>query len=149
MGRLIAMMLSAAVMIALLTGCSDDNRLTERVAEFEEGCNTLDVEQILDTFDPRVSGKYRMGLDLMEIVSGKSTEELLGSIIGVIPSDVDREEVLSLVTFEVETMDIGEETAEVLTVMEYELMGREYKYHVIFHCVYYIDDWYISYITLG
>jgi len=147
---LISIILAAVVIFGSMTGCGARGRLIELMSEFEYGCNTMDVKAVLKTIDPRVADKFRFGVSLIELFSGKSSDEIIGSIFKNLPDEFsdNGEEIFTTVSFEAEAIDIGDDSAELTAVMEYEILGESYKREVVFRFVYYIDDWYISSIEL-
>lgn len=144
--RIYSIILVVILSLSVLTGCGNRKKLIGLISEFENGCNSMDVKAVLKTIDPRVANKYRIGVNIIEFFSGKSSDDMLGSVFSALPDEIGEngEEILKSITFDIEEVDVGDEDAEVITTMEYEIMGESYKRQVMFRCVYYIDDWYIS-----
>lgn len=144
--RLITIIFSTILILCMMTSCGNRGRMLQVISDFEDGCNSLDVKAILETIDPRISNKYKVAVTVIEFFSGHSSEELIGTVFNNLPEEFNEssEEILSSIVIDVETIEIDDDTAKVTAVMEYELMGQHLKREVLFRCVYYIDDWYIS-----
>ena len=144
--RAIYVILVVVMCLGMMTSCGNRGKLLRVISDFEDGCNSLDVKEILDTIDPRVSDKFKFAVTVIEFFSGQSSNDLVNTIFQNLPDEFsdNSEEILSSIAIDVETIEIDDDTADVTAVLEYDVLGTHYKREVLFTCVYYIDDWYIS-----
>ena len=147
---MVSIILTTFVILGMLTGCGNRRKLVALISEFEDGCNSMDVKAVLNTIDPRVANKYRIGVSLIEFISGKSSDDMLGRVFKALPDEIgdNGEEIFKTITFDIEEVDVGNQAATVTAAMEYKIFGEVYKREVLFQCVYYMDEWYISSIDL-
>lgn len=144
--RFFSVILTAVLALSMMTGCSDRGRILNLISDFEEGCNSLDVKEILDTIDPRISDKFKFVVDVIEFFSGQSSDEMVSELFDNLPDEFsdNSEEIFSSIEIDVSDIEIDDDSAEVKTILEYDVLGTHYKREAVFTCVYYIDDWYIS-----
>lgn len=150
--RLVAFILALAMCFLSLTACSGKQKseIKSVIAEFEYACNTLDVEAILNTINPKVSDKIKLALGIYGLFSDQDTGEVLESISEALigDSELDGSDFFSSIKIEVGEITVDEESAVAEAKVQYIIAGEEYKKAAEFKCVYYLDEWYISSLKL-
>lgn len=147
--RFVSLILVLVMCFLTMTACGDKkqkNEIESVIAEFEYACNTLDVEAILNTLNPKVADKIKLALGIYGMFSDQDTSEVLESISDALIGDssLDGNDFFSSIKIEVGDITIDEESAIAEAKVEYIIAGEEYKKAAEFKCVYYLEEWYIS-----
>lgn len=75
-----AVILMAAMMLTLLTGCAK-SKVKNAISEFESACQSLDVVGMLECINPTVSKPI---LDAMNLLGIEDTSKLLDELVGIL-----------------------------------------------------------------
>jgi len=150
--KLISLCLASVLLFGCLSGCSGKKKKIDNLmTEFEYACNTLDVDAMLNCIDPSVSDVARLGLGLYGMFAQKDKDEILDQIAGLLSGDtgLDGNEFFSSVKIEVKKTDVKGEEAETETLLQYKLLGQNFKRDATFYCTKNADKWYISSFYFG
>lgn len=146
----IAIVLSITLMFSL-TGCKagSNKDIKTLLDEFEESCNTLDFDAVLDCINPQISDKINLALGLVGMFSDTDKDELFQQLADFLSEDdIKGSEFFSSIKIEVEDINIVDEEATVSTIITYSINGDETTRESTFYCTYYIDAWYINAFTI-
>ncbi len=146
--RFVSLTLLLVVCFLTMAACDgkQKNEIKSVVAEFEYACNTLDVEAILNTINPRVADKIKIALGIYGLFFNQDTSEVLESISEALigDSELDGNDFFRSIEIEVREISLDEESAVAEAKVQYIIAGEEYKREAEFKCVYYLEEWYIS-----
>ncbi len=166
MKRAVSLMLTLALLIACLSGCSAFQKIvnhssdsevkispTEKVEDVIDrcnvACNNTDIEGILDCIDPQIAKPIRATLKVAKSIGGKDEEDMLNTVVGLLAnSDVeDSFEVCESLDVEVDSLEQDGDTATAELKFSYELDGQKYIGTTTAKCKYIDGQWYITKLT--
>ena len=81
MRRVAAAILTAAVLLSLLAGCSPKNDVKSTISKFESACQSLDVKGMLACINPTVAKPILGALDLFGVEDTSGTLEQLAGVL--------------------------------------------------------------------
>lgn len=147
MKRVLALLLSMALSLALLTGCGEKSDVKKLFRDYEDACRSMDVEAIADCFNPAVVGAITGGI---MGAFGLDKEALFGLLSGVIYfTDTYYEDDVSEMLESYRITPVGyafndeKDECDVTAESSYLLCGEETNVTNVFHCEKYRDEWYI------
>ena len=163
MKRAIPLLLTLALLIACLSGCSAFQKLVKNQPDAEVvidpnesvedvidrcniACNNTDIEGILDCIDPQIAKPIRATLKVAKSIGGKDDEEMLNTVVGLLAnSDVeDSYDVCESLDISVESLEQDGDVATAEVKFSYELDGQKYIGTTTAKCKYIDGQWYIS-----
>lgn len=146
----IVAVLILAVMLLSFTGCKTNFEIKGLINNFENACNKMDINGILDCITPKVSEKVKMAVGIAEIFTDKSTEELLDSLSEAILGSRWEGGIDFFKSLEIKVGDImaNGTAASVKTTVRYGTADEKKAKEATFNCVYYAEKWYIESISL-
>lgn len=141
----IAIVLSIA-MIFSLVGCSGSNKeIKKLMTDFEQACNALDFDAVLDCINPKISDNIKLAVGLVDMFSDTESDELFDKLAEHLSSDdVGGKDFFSSIKIEVKDIIIEDETATVSAILTYDLKGDETVREATFNCIYYAEKWFIT-----
>ena len=143
----------SALLCWVLVGCSvHDGEIKEVISDFEEACNELDFNDMLDCINPRITGTLEFATGLLGMFTDTDTEEMLEELSNLIidgESGADRKEFFSSIKITVDKIEVEDEQAVVTAVVKYKNSGRETVREATFSCEHYADEWYINTFVLN
>lgn len=147
MKRVVALLLSVTMLLALLTGCGEKSKVKKLFQDYEEACHSMDMEAMADCFNPAVVGAITGGI---MGAFGLDRESLFGLLAGLVYfadeySEGDMEEMLGSVKLTPRDYVFNDEKDEcdVTAESNYILNGDEASYVNVYHCEKVGDKWYI------
>lgn len=163
MKRAVTLMLTLALLIACLSGCSafkklvknqpdaevviDPNKKVEDVIDrCNIACNNTDIEGILDCIDPQLAKPIRASLKVAKGIGGKDDEDMLNTVVGLLANtDVkDSFDVCQTLELNVESLEQDGDVATAEVKFSYKLDGQKYIGTTTAKCKYIDGQWYIS-----
>lgn len=166
MKRAVSLMLTLALLIACLSGCSAFQKIVKHSSDSEQkieptekvedvidrcniACNNTDIEGILDCVDPQIAKPIRATLKVAKSIGGKDDEDMLNTVVGLLAnSDVeDSFEVCESLDVEVDSLEQDGDTATAELKFSYELDGQKYIGTTTAKCKYMDGQWYITKLT--
>lgn len=84
---IIVAVIIAASTISSALGCPSKKQCQEVIEDFQESCNSLDAEGILDCLDPTIANPLKAALFVGSVVTS-STTDILTSILEAVGGDV-------------------------------------------------------------
>ena len=145
--KLIAAGAILLLMLSCLFGCDAKSKEVESLlAEFEQACNTLDINAMLDCITPTVADPIKVGVSLYDLFVQQSDDKTLDQIAVVLSGDskLDGNDFFSSVKIEVRSVKADGENMLAETDLSYTLLGQTYEKDAIFTCTMNSDKWYIS-----
>lgn len=143
----------AVLLIFSLVGCEskDEKEIKNLLLEFEYSCNSMDVNSLMNCFEPAITDEIRLGAGLLGINDvGKLFDAFVGYLLydADIPflSDIGVSGVdfMSSIDLSIEEIEIEEDVAIAYTIVSAEIAGQKFTRKAEFLVVYYIDRWCIS-----
>ena len=137
-----------AVILVLIFGIGAGKKLyqagkiEDTISELSYACNNMDADALLDVIDPEVADPLRMWAAVGDV----NKNEVMGSIFTAIcelSGDVDVEQVLSSITYDVEDVQIEDEYAMVTADCTMTVNGEEFARYVTCYLQNIRDKWYI------
>lgn len=135
------------VMCIGVSACSSKNNEVETLTNnFENSCNKLDVNAMLDCIDPGVSDKIKKITGFVGLFSDKDTDELIESFASMIFSGLpeNSKEFLSSIKLITKDIAIEEETATATATIEYSISGEKYSKEATLEYMNIDGKWYIA-----
>lgn len=124
MKRAAAMALVLAMCLTLCA-CGDKGQIKSTISDFEKACHTLDLNEILDCVDPTVAKVIGGGAGLIGSLTGKTSEELLDSIVPTLFGEDFSSEFLESIDIKVEDVAVNETSATAMCTISYLYDGEE------------------------
>ncbi|MGN0114791.1 MAG: hypothetical protein ACI396_05650 [Acutalibacteraceae bacterium] len=145
----IAVIVSIAMVLSL-SGCGGPEKdIKNLLTEFENACNTLDFDAVLDCIDPKVSDKVKLAVGVVGMFTDSDTDELFDSLADYLSKDdIGGKDFFSSIKIKVEKISVEDDAATVSTTLTYSVNGEETVREASFYCIYYTEKWYISYFTI-
>ena len=129
-----------------------NNEITVLINKFENSCNKLDLNSMLDCLEPKMSETIKVATGFVGMFAGKDTDELLNSFAKLIMQDgpVDARSFFSSIKINVENVLIDESVATATSTVKYTISGEDYQKNAVFECEYSESDkkWYIADIDI-
>lgn len=142
---IVAVILSITVLFSLASCTSANKEIENLMIEFEDACNTLDFNAVLDCINPKVSDKIKLTAGFVGMFTDTDTNEMFESLADYLSSDdIGGTDFFSSIKIEVEDITVEEETATVSAILTYLIDGEEVVRESTFNCIYYAEKWYIS-----
>ncbi len=171
MKRIISFMLILAMLTLCLTGCGPFGKILKRqptptpepepvpepvetieemLARCNAACNAVDLEGILDCVSPKLADPLRLTLKLASSLGGKSEEELLDQLIGMLAGaeTTDSWQVCQTLDAEVVSIQENGDEAQVALKFSFEQDGEQYTGETTATCVRIDGRWYISKLSV-
>ena len=144
-------MCAALILIIVLTvsmcACGNkNNEIKTLTKNFENSCNKLDMNAMLDCIDPDISGSVKKLTGLIGMFSDKDTDELLDSFAKVLFSELpeNSKEFFSSIKIKLDNIEIEEDNASATAEITYEISGEDNKSNANFEYARIDEKWYIS-----
>ena len=144
-------MCAALILIIVLTvsicACGNQNNDIKTLTKnFENSCNKLDMNAMLDCIDPDISGSVKKLTGLIGMFSDKDTDELLDSFAKVLFSELpeNSKEFFSSIKIKLDNIEIEEDNASATAEITYEISGEDNKSNANFEYARIDEKWYIS-----
>lgn len=83
MRRAAAVILMAAMMLAVLTGCGAKSDVKKTISNFETACQALDVRGMLECMNPTIANPILTAMNLLGVEDTSGALEELVGIIGI------------------------------------------------------------------
>lgn len=144
--RIVIIMLLASVMLSL-SGCSNNKEeIEDLMSRFEDACNELDTDAILECIDPNISDKIRLATGIAGMFAGKESADLTKELAGMLTDDnsLNAGEFFSSIKIEISDIKTKKERGTANTLVEYTIAGEKFKKEATFEYVYNTEKWYIS-----
>ena len=150
--RIVMVALLMLISSVTLCACGDEMKIKSLVNEFEESCNQLDADGILECLNPKIADTIDKALSILDIFTEVDKDEIFSKVSEILMSglgEVGGTELFSSIDIEIEEMEVGKASATVTGTMTYEVKGEEKETPVTFFCEYSdsIEKWYISEIS--
>ena len=139
-----------ALLFALVLGVSacgnQNNEIKTLTNNFENSCNKLDMNAMLDCIDPDISGSVKKLTGLIGMFSDKDTDELLDSFAKVLFSELpeNSKEFFSSIKIKLDNIETDEDSASATAEITYEISGEDNKSNANFEYTRIDEKWYIS-----
>jgi uncharacterized lipoprotein YehR (DUF1307 family) len=144
-------MCAALILIIVLTvsmcACGNQNNEIKTLTKnFENSCNKLDMNAMLDCIDPDISGSVKKLTGLIGMFSDKDTDELLDSFAKVLFRELpeNSKEFFSSIKIKLDNIEIDEDSASATAEITYEISGEDNKSNANFEYTRIDEKWYIS-----
>lgn len=165
--RTIALFLTLLVLI-LCSACGEINRekaqIQSIIEQFESGCQSLDLNELLNCIDPADTQLIRAGMEGFEMLTGEDAEKALSETVEQLymlvdqilingsdwsesnekPMIEDYLESISIIPEEIKQFGEENEYAEVSCTIRVTLNGKEYKTDTQLNLVRKEKQWYID-----
>lgn len=147
MKRVAALVLALSLCLTLCA-CGDKSEIKDTIEDFEEACQTLDLNDILDCLDPTVAEVVGGGAGLIGKLTGQSSEELLDSIVPALFGADFSSAFLQSIDIKVKDVAVNGANATAMCTVTYLYEGQEQSKDATFELVKEgVDDdadWYIT-----
>lgn len=144
-------MCAALILIIVLTvsmcACGNQNNEIKTLTKnFENSCNKLDMNAMLDCIDPDISGSVKKLTGLIGMFSDKDTDELLDSFAKVLFSELpeNSKEFFSSIKIKLYNIETDDDSASATAEITYEISGEDNKSNANFEYTRIDEKWYIS-----
>ena len=141
-----ALILIIALSITMCACGNQNNEIKTLTNNFENSCNKLDMNAMLDCIDPDISGSVKKLTGLIGMFSDKDTDELLDSFAKVLFSELpeNSKEFFSSIKIKLDNIEIEEDNASASAEITYEILGEDNKSNATFEYIRIDEKWYIS-----
>ena len=144
--NLTVLILIIALSVSMCACGSQNNEIKTLTKNFENSCNKLDINAMLDCIDPDVSGSVKKLTGLIGMFSDKDTDELLDSFAKVLFSELpeNSQEFFSSIKIKLDNIEIEEDRASASAEITYEISGEENYSNANFEYIRVDEKWYIA-----
>ncbi len=135
------------VLMLIMSACGNQkNEIKTLTHNFENSCNKLDMNAMLDCIEPDISGNIKKLTGLIGMFSDKDTDELLDNFAKVLFSELpeNSKEFFSSIKIKLDNIEIEENNASASAEIIYEISGEENKSNANFEYVCIDEKWYIA-----
>ena len=141
-----ALFLIIALSVSMCACGGQNNEIKTLTKHFENSCNKLDMNAMLDCIDPDVSGSVKKLTGLIGMFSDKDTDELLDGFAKVLFSELpeNSREFFSSIKIKLDNIEIEEDSASASAEITYEISGEDNKSNANFEYTRVDEKWYIS-----
>lgn len=141
-----ALILIIVLTISMCACGNQNNEIKTLTKNFENSCNKLDMNAMLDCIDPDISGNVKKLTGLIGMFSDKDTDELLDSFAKVLFSELpeNSKEFFSSIKIKLDNIETDEDSASATAEITYEISGEDNKSNANFEYTRIDEKWYIS-----
>ena len=135
------------MLVLSVSACgSQKSEIKTLTKNFENSCNKLDVNEMLDCIEPEISGSVKKLTSLIGMFSDKDTDELLESFAKVLFSELpeNSKEFFSSIKIKIDDIEIDEDNASASAEIRYEISGEDNISNANFEYIRIDEKWYIS-----
>ena len=141
--RIMAFCLAIAVMLATV-GCGAKSECKELIDNLESACNEMDVNAVLDCFNPDKVAPIKMIVNTI----GTGTENIANfvyELLGITVQEGESSEE-AMETFELEPVeyDLADENGTVSCKLSFEMGDNVVEKDLVFEVIKIDDQWYID-----
>lgn len=153
--RTLSLLLAASMLAVLLTGCGEKGKVKKLISEFEGACQSADMEEILDCFDPQIVKPVKGVMGLFGI-SASALSDLIGSVVGenpfgslslgdLVQTDGIKEELKTLrIKPESYAFNKDKDKCSVTVTYSGTIRGEEFSREGELTCVLRDENWYLA-----
>lgn len=144
----------AAVVLALtlsltLCACGDKSEIRDTINDFEEACQELDLNDLLECIEPSTASTLRAGAGLLGNLTGQSSAELLDSVVPFLfGENYSDSTFLNSIDIEIEDIAVNETSATAMGTVSFLFNGETVVKNADFRLVKVGSekdaDWYIA-----
>ena len=141
-----ALILIIVLSVSMCACGTQNNEIKTLTKNFENSCNKLDMNAMLDCIDPDISGSVKKLTGLIGMFSDKDTDELLDSFAKVLFSELpeNSKEFFSSIKIKLDNIEIDEDKASATAEITYEISGEDNTSNANFEYTRIDEKWYIS-----
>lgn len=135
------------VIVLSMSACNNQNNEIKTLTNnFENSCNKVDMNAMLDCIDPDISESVKKLTGLIGMFSDKDTDELLDNFAKVLFSELpeNSKEFFSSIKIKLNNIEIEDDKASASAEITYEISGEENKSNANFKYICIDKKWYIS-----
>ncbi|MBQ8636833.1 MAG: hypothetical protein IJ423_02415 [Clostridia bacterium] len=142
----VALILIIVLSVSVCACGNQNNEIKTLTKNFENSCNKLDMNAMLDCIDPDISESVKKLTGLIGMFSDKDTDELLDSFAKVLFSELpeNSKEFFSSIKIKLDNIEIEEDSASASAEITYEISGEDNKSNANFEYIRIDEKWYIS-----
>ena len=146
---LVSCILLISMMLSLCSCSSTKSEIKSLMGNFEEACNDLDFNAVLDCITPTVSDSIKLGAGLVGMFTKMDSDEMFEKLSDYLSSDdLGGTDFFSSIEISVDDIKVDGEDATASTLITYNVAGEHIEREATFKCVYYNEKWYISSFSL-
>ena len=141
-----ALILIIVLSVSMCACDTQNNEIKTLTKNFENSCNKLDMNAMLDCIEPDISGSVKKLTGLIGMFSDKDTDELLDSFAKVLFSELpeNSKEFFSSIKIKLDNIEIDEDSASATAEITYEISGEDNTSNANFEYARIDEKWYIS-----
>ena len=142
----VALILIIVLSVSVCACGNQNNEIKTLTNNFENACNKLDMNAMLDCIDPDISESVKKLTGLIGMFSDKDTDELLDSFAKVLFSELpeNSKEFFSSIKIKLDNIETDEDSASATAEITYEISGEDNKSNANFEYTRIDEKWYIS-----
>ena len=145
----IATVLLALSLSITLCACGDKSEIRDTIDDFEEACQELDLNDLLECIEPSTAATLRAGAGLLGNLTGQSSAELLDSVVPFLfGENYGDSDFLNSIDIEIEDVAVNEDTATAMGTVSFLFHGKTVVKNADFRLVKQGSekdtDWYIT-----
>ncbi len=134
------------ILIFTMTGCGNSNKIKTLMKDFENACNKLDLNAMLECVNPEVAEGIKLAAGLMGMFSDKDSDELLDRLATILlkKAPENTHDFFGSIKIDVGSIEEEGDAAKAEAIVKYNISGEEYENETVFECILIEDEWYIS-----
>lgn len=144
--NIISFVLLLVIVLSMSACDNQNNEIKTLTNNFENSCNKVDMNAMLDCIDPDISESVKKLTGLIGMFSDKDTDELLDNFAKVLFSELpeNSKEFFSSIKIKLNNIEIEDDKASASAEITYEISGEENKSNANFKYICIDKKWYIS-----
>lgn len=144
--NIIVFLLLFMIVLSMSACDNQSNEIKSLTKNFENSCNKVDMNAMLDCIDPDISESVKKLTGLIGMFSDKDTDELLDNFAKVLFSELpeNSKEFFSSIKIKLNSIEIEDDKASASAEITYEISGEENKSNANFKYICIDKKWYIS-----
>ena len=147
--KIVCILLLFSFAVSLISCRNARTELHDLMDEFEEACNELDFDEVIDLIDPKIGKKIKVATGIVGLFTNKTTDELFASLADWMVSDYDvGADFFESIDIEVERITISGDRANVYATLRVDVAGNDIEEEATFICVRRSGKWFISDFTV-
>ena len=144
--KFVAMLLTLLTVMSLCSCGSNKGEITDITSDFENACNKLDIDAMLECINPAISDKIKLAKGIASMFTDKKSDEMTDEIVSLLTGDssLNAADFLSSIKLTTDKIRIKGKAAIADAVVEYSIAGEKFEKQAVFEYINVEKKWYIS-----
>lgn len=143
-----ALLLAVSMVFSFASCSGEKGEIKTLIKNYENACNDLDMEAILDCINPSIASKIELATGVLGMLTGADSDELFDKLSGLLSTEaLGGKDFFGSLKIKVKDIEIDGDTAVVTADISYTVKDKSTQEEATIDCVRVDDVWYVG--TLG